>query len=350
MQRNAVLSFSLLFVGLWMTSTLKAANAPLATKWVAYGQKLYAARQYDPAIKAFSTAARANSGDPAAWKGLGNSFYAKRDYASALKYYKYSLQLNPRDANLAAFTQKLTIATARNGAAAGANNAFTLAGRYYQARQYDYAIQQYNAALAQNPNNAAAYQGLGNCYYAKKDRANAVKAYQRALALNPNNTGLKAFLARFAPDAAKQSGVQVAQGPKDWVQPLWRSAVLPGWGQGYNGKTTKGWLIGGLTVGALAGSVATYVIGSGARATYEGLSDPSADYDTPYKTWESMASINHIFALTFLAAYTFNLVDAILDAKPATHAIGMGFEEKPVEVGFIPETGGFGAKVRLLQF
>src|SRR6478609_242571 len=98
MQRNAVLRLSLLIFSLWMTSTLRAADPALATKWVAYGQKLYAARQYDPAIKAFSTAARANSADAAAWKGLGNCYYAKRDYASALKYYKYSLQLNPRDA------------------------------------------------------------------------------------------------------------------------------------------------------------------------------------------------------------------------------------------------------------
>ena len=66
MQRNAVLVISLFFASLWMTSTLQAADAGLATKWVSYGQKLYAAGQYDGAIKAFSTAARANSADAAA--------------------------------------------------------------------------------------------------------------------------------------------------------------------------------------------------------------------------------------------------------------------------------------------
>jgi tetratricopeptide (TPR) repeat protein len=349
MQRNAVLAISLFFASLWMTAPLRAADAALATKWVAYGQKLYAAQQYDPAITAFSTAARANSSDAAAWKGLGNAYYAKRDYPNALKYYKYSLQLNPSDVNLATFTQKLTAATARPGSAAP-SDAMGLAGRYYAAHQYDYAIYQYNAALATNPNNAAAYQGLGNCYYAKGDKPHAVQAYQRALALNPNNAGLKSFLARYAPDAATASGVQVASGPKDWTQPLWRSAVLPGWGQAYNGETTKGWIIGGITLGALAGAVGTYVVGSAARSTYEGLTAPNADYDTPYNTWNNMASLNHIFALTFLAAYSFNLVDAILDAKPATHAIGLGPDQPPVQLGYMPEAGGMGMKVQLLKF
>ena len=349
MQRNAVLAISLFFASLWMTSLLQAADPALATKWVAYGQKLYAARQYDPAIKAFSTAARANSSDAAAWKGLGTTYYAKGDYASALKYYKYSLQLNPRDVNLSTFVQKMTAATARSGQAAP-SNAMSLAGRYYQARQYDYAIQQYNAALAADPNNASAYQGLGNCYYAKGDKPHAVQAYQRALALNPNNTGLKGFLARYAPDAATASGVKVASGPKDWTQPLWRSAVLPGWGQSYNGENTKAWIIGGVTLGALAGAVGTYVIGDSAHKAYEGLTSPTADYDTPFNTWNNMASLNHIFALTFLAAYSFNLVDAIIDAKPATRAIGMGLDEAPVQMGYMPDAGGLGMKVRLLQF
>jgi tetratricopeptide (TPR) repeat protein len=185
-----------------------AADAALATKWVAYGQQLYAQRQYDKAVQAFSTAAKANSADAAAWKGLGNSLYAKKDYANALKYYKYALQLNPRDTQLAQFTQRLEAATVKNGQAA--NDPTALGARYYQARQYDYAIQQYSAAVRQNPNNAKAYQGLGNCYYAKGNKPYAVQAYKRALQIQPGNTQLRAFLARYSPADAVASGVKVA--------------------------------------------------------------------------------------------------------------------------------------------
>jgi tetratricopeptide (TPR) repeat protein len=352
MLRNAVLAIAVVAGSLLWTSPAKAAAADpaLSTKWVAYGQQLYAQRQYDKAIQAFSTAARANSGNSAAWKGLGNALYAKRDYANAVKYYKYALQLNRSDAQLAQFVQRLESSIAQNKQ--GANDPMGLAGRYYQARQYDYAIQQYNLATQQNPNNAKAYQGLGNCYYAKGNKEQAVAAYKRALQIDPSNAGLKSFLARYSPADAQASGVQIAEGPKDWAQPLWRSAILPGWGQFYNHEPVKGWIIGGLSIATLGATIVTYSIGDSARKAYEGYGPgtPASSFDSSYSTWESMAGINNTLAITFLALYSFNLVDAVISAKPATHAVGLlPGEEPPVQLGML-DNGLIGAKVQLLTF
>lgn len=350
MLRNAVLAIAVVAGSLLWTSPAQAADAALANKWVAYGQQLYAQRQYDKAVQAFSTAAKANSADPAAWKGLGNALYAKKDYKNALKYYKYALQLNRNDAQLAQFTQRLEASLAQQGQAA--NDPMGLGNRYYQARQYDYAIQQFNLAAQQNPNNDKAYQGLGNSYYAKGNKPQAVAAYKRALQINPGNAQLRAFLARYSPDDARESGVQVASGPKDWTQPLWRSAILPGWGQFYNGERTKGWIIGSLAVGTLIGTVTTYSIGDGARKKYEGFGagTPAADFDAAYGTWESMASLNNTLAISFLALYTFNLVDAVISAKPSTRAVGLApGEVPPVQLGLL-DNGLIGAKTTLLSF
>jgi tetratricopeptide (TPR) repeat protein len=350
MLRNAVLAFAVVTASLLWTSPAQAADAALATKWVAYGQQLYAQQQYDKAVQAFSTAAKANSADPAAWKGLGNALYAKKDYNNALKYYKYALQLNRNDTQLAQFVQRLEANLAQQGQAA--SDPVALGNRYYQARQFDQAIQQYNLATQQNPNNDKAYQGLGNSYYAKGNKPQAVAAYKRALQINPGNTQLAAFLARYAPEDAKASGVQVATGPKDWTQPLWRSALLPGWGQAYNGDSTKAWIIGGLTVGTLIGTVSTYVIGDGARKEYLGLGagEDLAKFDASYKTWESMAGLNNTLAISFLALYTFNLVDAVISAKPATRAMGLlPGEQPPVMLGLLDD-GRVGAKFQLLTF
>jgi tetratricopeptide (TPR) repeat protein len=275
MLRNAVLAFAVAAGALLCARPAMAADAALASKWVAYGQQLYAQQQYDKAVTAFSTAAKANSADVAAWTGLGNALYAKRDYAHALTYYKYALQLNPGDTRLAAFVQQVAAATA-GGSQAGGSDAYSLGNRYYSARQYPYAIQEYNAALAKNPNDARSYQGLGNCYYAQGNKAQAVEAYKRALQINPANTGLKAFLARYSPQDAQAAGVEVASGPKDWVDPLWRSAVLPGWGQGYNGESTKGWILGTLTVGATT---------PGMRWPRSTTSAPSASWPFTPSTW-----------------------------------------------------------------
>ena len=351
MLRNAVLAFAVAAGALLCARPAMAADPALASKWVAYGQQLYAQQQYDKAVTAFSTAAKANSADVAAWTGLGNALYAKRDYAHALTYYKYALQLNPGDSRLAAFVQQVAAATA-GGAQAGGSDAYSLGNRYYSARQYPYAIQEYNAALAKNPNDARSYQGLGNCYYAQGNKAQAVEAYKRALQINPANTGLKAFLARYSPQDAQAAGVEVASGPKDWVDPLWRSAVLPGWGQGFNGESTKGWILGTLTVGALAGTVGTYIVGSNAENQYNsyGATATQAQFDAAYNTWDEMAQINHVCAIGFLALYTFNLVDAIVDAKPQTHAIGLApGENPPMQLGLL-DNGMIGAKFDVLKF
>jgi tetratricopeptide (TPR) repeat protein len=355
MFRNAVLAVALALAGLLWTSAAPAADMALSTQWVTYGQQLYAQRQYDQAIKAFSTAARANSSNEAAWKGLGNSLYAKRDYTNALKYYRYALQLNPSDNQLAVFVQRLASTSAQGSSASDPS---TLAGRYYSAGQYDYAIYEYKAAVAASPNNAKAYQGLGNCYYAKQDKPDAVAAYKRSLQIDDSNVSLKAFLARYSPQDAQAAGVQVASGPADWPQPLWRSAILPGWGQGYNGEDTKGWIIGTLTIGSLIGTVGTYIVGSNARSTYNGYGPSTLNggtvspgqFTTAYNTWNTMATVNNVLAITFLALYTFNLVDAIMGAKPATTAMGlMPDPNKPLQVGML-DNGTMGAKVRLMDF
>ena len=353
MYRNAVLAMVLALSCLFLPGEARAADAALATKWVAYGQQLYALKQYDKAVSAFSTAIRANSADPTAWKGLGNALYAKGDYSNALKYYRYALQLNKADNQLAAFVQRLSSLTVKPATGANATDPMALAGSYYNARQYDSAIQQFTVATTADPNNAKAYQGIGNCYYAKADKPAAVTAYKRSLQIDPSNVQLKAFLARYSPEDAQSAGVQVASGPADWPQPLWRSAVLPGWGQGYNGSNTKGWIIGSLTIGCLIGTVSTYVVGDNARSTYNGLGPTAtqSQFDSSYNTWNNMATYNNILAISFLVLYTANLVDAIWEAKPATHAVGLmeGPDGPPIQMGML-QNGTYGAKVRLLEF
>ena len=39
---------------------------------------------------------------------------------------------------------------------------------------------------------------------------------------------------------------------------VWRSAVIPGWGQRYKGERTKGWVFTGLAAGMAAASVGAY--------------------------------------------------------------------------------------------
>ncbi len=61
-------------------------------------------------------------------------------------------------------------------------------------KDYVSALQQYQAAVSADPNNAGAYQALGTCYYYLGQKAEAVSAFEKSLALNPANTQLANFL------------------------------------------------------------------------------------------------------------------------------------------------------------
>jgi tetratricopeptide (TPR) repeat protein len=62
------------------------------------------------------------------------------------------------------------------------------------AKNYTQAAQYYYAALKIDPNNFAAYQGLGNCYYLSGRKSDALTFYQRALSIQPSNAQLAQFV------------------------------------------------------------------------------------------------------------------------------------------------------------
>ncbi|HVZ80765.1 MAG TPA: tetratricopeptide repeat protein [bacterium] len=78
------------------------------------------------------------------------------------------------------------------GFSQGASEAQYIAAgtKMYQARNYNQALQYYNAAMKLNPNDPAAYQGIGYCYYAMGNKQYALAYLQKAYQLNPNNAQL----------------------------------------------------------------------------------------------------------------------------------------------------------------
>jgi hypothetical protein len=68
---------------------------------------------------------------------------------------------------------------------------------------------------------------------------------------------------------------------------LWRSVVIPGWGQRYKGEKSKGWVLTGLAAGLLGGTVAAYAYDRSAHNAYEGLGPTTGGQATPESTFES---------------------------------------------------------------
>lgn len=212
----------------------------------------------------------------------------------------------------------------------------------------------YRQATVLDPKNADSWKGLGNVLVELDRPSEAAKAYRQSLKLNPDDQVVQGYLKRFPAPAEEPVPVATPIAPPSnqefhggsWASSAWRSAILPGWGQVYNGQTGKGVTIGIATLGLLAGTVVTYSMSTDAENRYlaVGASQPQSAYDTPYQEWDTYSNVNHVLYICFGLAYTYNLIDAIIGAKTQTTAL----RESKVKLALI--RGGMKANYEVLKF
>jgi tetratricopeptide (TPR) repeat protein len=213
-----------------------------------------------------------------------------------------------------------------------------------QAGDYRGALGRYGDSLRLDRKQAPVYQSIGDCYVALGQKERALPYFKYSLFLNPANAALAATLAPPTASAAPAPAAQTAPQGGDWFQPLWRSAILPGWGQAYNGQAGKGYFLGGANLALLVGEVASFMVGDAAKQQYLGV-QTGGDFDTPYNTWSNMAAVNHLCFWGMGAAYAFNLVDAVMNSgRPKLAAAA----EQDLEVALVP--GGFRARLHVFEF
>jgi len=118
--------------------------------------------------------------------------------------------------------------------AASADQYLAYGNKLYTARSYQQAVQYYSYAAKLNPNNAAAYQGIGYCYYALGNKQYALAYCQKALQLNPNNSQLAQFVSGLqaqagataaAPAAGMGAADPLAQGTALFQQKQYSAAI-----------------------------------------------------------------------------------------------------------------------------
>jgi len=161
---------------------------------------------------------------------------------------------------------------------------------------------------------ARAYEGLGQALYQQGRFDEAGQALLSSLSLEPQNPVVQSFLLDHPELGARQD----LPGQRDRLAPLWRSAILPGWGQSLNGEPEKGMALGAVTLGCLAGAAYSYLQAQSAYSEYSSLGSNSsrAQFDDAYGRTQDWGTANHVLYALFGAFYAYTLVDAALDAKP----------------------------------
>lgn len=96
---------------------------------------------------------------------------------------------------------------------------------------------------------------------------------------------------------------------------VFRSMVMPGWGQFYNRQEGKGWAILGLETVALGSALSLHLAGSNAHSRYLALNDPAANFDQHLNTERDFYTARNVMLGVAAAVWAFNVVDALLNGK-----------------------------------
>jgi tetratricopeptide (TPR) repeat protein len=292
-----------------------AAEASLGRRWMTYGNGLYTQNQFTEALAAYDKGLVAEPGLAALHQGRGNALLKLDRQAEALQAYEKSLALNPANDGLAQYLAQLKAAGAGAPSADAAQEAgeALLEGRsLLDERRFDEAVKFYGAPPAGLGNQSAWLQGRAEALYGAGQVQQSRAVMQQALKQDPNNHEAKQWLERYLdPEALNEAG-----GGSAWP-PLWRSALLPGWGQAYNGQKDKALTMGAVTLGLLAGTIGTYMAAGSAYDDYQklGAGTSAADFDTAFARADSLALANQIVGVLFYSAYAYNLFDAGTQAR-----------------------------------
>ena len=91
-----------------------------------------------------------------------------------------------------------------------------------------------------------------------------------------------------------------------------RSAIMPGWGQGWNNQKTKGWIVFGVFAASVFGTFYYLNKSEGDYISYERLGAKDSSY---YDDYERDLNTSRILGCVAVATWIYAVVDAYLVAK-----------------------------------
>jgi len=151
------------------------------------GTLAYQQNQFDRAIEYFQQAIDRSSENPSYHHNLGVTYQAKHQSAEAAACYRRSIELDP---NLEQPRQQLNLLLQylrQSNLEAWKRELLLLAQMFHRQEEYKQAVVLYKKLLEGDPQNAAAYDGLGRIAYHHHQSYQAVVDLQKAVELEPQN-------------------------------------------------------------------------------------------------------------------------------------------------------------------
>ena len=147
------------------------------------GWSYYTNGYYQLSQQTFEEGLKVLKEGPELLRGLGYAFYKLGNFDEAIKNFKQSLQANP---DLPPVGEYVMIPGTIASYYINSNARSSLAWSYYNQKNYDRAIKEFNDVAKKYPNWIDVQDGLAWSYFMKKDYDNAQNAFKQALVIDPS--------------------------------------------------------------------------------------------------------------------------------------------------------------------
>ncbi len=184
----------------------------------------------------------------------------------------------------------------------------------YKNNDFSGALKYYNAAVKNDPKFWQAWQEIGMCYYSMNNYPSARKVFGYVLKLKPNEPVSKKFYFLLAYNMKKKAPAPASMPKGDM---MWRCAIMPGFGQFYNGETAKGYIYSAAYLASLAALI-TYTLNQ--RSAVADYSNTNFDFSGKYSAAQEAQKKVLIPAAVAVCVWSVSMLDAYLsgsDGKPA---------------------------------
>ena len=184
----------------------------------------------------------------------------------------------------------------------------------YKKNDFNGALKYYNAAVKNDPKFWQAWQEIGMCYYSMKNYPSARKVFGYVLKLKPNEPVAKKFYFLLAYNMKKKAPPPASRPKGDM---MWRCAIMPGFGQFYNGETAKGYIYSAAYLASLVVLI-TYTLDE--RSAAADYSNTNFDFSDKYSAAQQAQKKVLIPAAVAACVWSLSMLDAYLsgsDGKPA---------------------------------
>jgi len=139
---------------------------------------------------------------------------------------------------------------------------------------------------------------------------NAKLIFQYVLSLKPNEPTAKKYYDIMSPKKKKAGEAEVVSRSKGEL--MWRSAVLPGLGQFYNGELAKGYVY---SLGYVASVAAIIKYTLDQQAAVAAYNNANYNFDAKYKAAQAASNKVIIPVATAAAVWAVSILDAYLSGK-----------------------------------